>query len=441
MRLTSPWPNGDAFSDDKFTVDPDSTPGNKTQIEDAPKPNENKTESGANISTGGHNWNISAPPVFNYKPSTTVTQAESLLQQHLAQKPGEWQGGTWTDDLHETIGQILNREKFSYDLNEDALYQIYADSYITQGQQAMMDTMGKAAALTGGHGNSFAQSVGQQAYQGYLQQLNDKVPELYQLALDQHNQEGQEMYDRASLLAGMDEQEYGRYMDEVSQYYTDLNYLTENARYMSETEYQRALNDFNIKYGSYRDTVADNQWQTQFDEAQRQNAKGDLITLMTGTGYNPSDAELAATGITRQQADAYIFSYGNSQQEPETQGDRWYPTGRKDKDGNPVFTNGQGKEQAFGQYVNPHNGKTNNDTQYGVRENGYQPDNVASEYMVPYTDKNGNTTEFPDPVRGKLTDTGETDVINGERQPIYRTPDGKKWIWDDKKNKYREYEE
>jgi hypothetical protein len=31
---------------------------------------------------------------------------------------------------------------------------------------AMMDTMGKAAGLTGGYGSPYAQQVGQQAYQG-----------------------------------------------------------------------------------------------------------------------------------------------------------------------------------------------------------------------------------------------------------------------------------
>ena len=204
-----------------------------------------------------------AAPTFNYTKSDAVAQADALLQQQLANKPGEWQGGTWMDTLKEIISQILNGDKFSYDLNNDALYQQYADQYITKGKLASMDVMGQAAAMTGGYGNSFAQVAGQQAYQGYLQQLNEVVPELYGMALDQHNQEVQNLYNQASLMAQMDEQEYGRYQDELSQYYTDLNYLTENARYMSETEYNQALQDFNIKYSSYWD-------QKQFDEGVRQ---------------------------------------------------------------------------------------------------------------------------------------------------------------------------
>lgn len=208
-------------------------------------------------------------PKFEYQPSNTIAQANALLQQHMASKPVEYQS-TWEGQLNDTIAQILNREKFSYDLNGDMLYQQYKDQYTTQGKLAMMDTMGQAAAMTGGYGNSYAQTAGQQAYQAYLQQLNDVVPELYGMALDQYNQEGQNLYNQASLLGQMEDQEYGRYRDQLSDYYTDLNYLTENARYMSETEYQQALDAFNIKYGAYRDTVGDQQWQAQFDEGVRQ---------------------------------------------------------------------------------------------------------------------------------------------------------------------------
>ena len=172
-------------------------------------------------------------PTFEYKPSDT----EALLQQQLAQKPGAYQS-TWQDQLNETLQQILNRDKFSYDLNGDMLYQQYKDQYTTQGKLASMDVMGQAAAMTGGYGNSYAQTAGQQAYQSYLQKLNEVVPELYGMARDQYNQEGQALYDQAAL--------------------------------MSETEYQRAMDDFNVKYGAYRDTVSDQQWQAQFDEAKRQ---------------------------------------------------------------------------------------------------------------------------------------------------------------------------
>ena len=211
-------------------------------------------------------------PAFSYeayKPSDTVKQAEALLQQQLANKPGEYTSA-WQAQLNDTLQQILNREKFSYDLNGDALYQQYKGQYTTQGKMAMMDTMGQAQAMTGGYGNSYAQSVGQQAYQGYLQQLNDKVPELYQLALNQYNAEGDALYDQASLMASMEEQDYGRYRDQMSDYYAELDRLAQDSRYQAEQDYGKWMDQTNLDYGIHRDTIADQQWQTEFDEAQRQ---------------------------------------------------------------------------------------------------------------------------------------------------------------------------
>jgi murein DD-endopeptidase MepM/ murein hydrolase activator NlpD len=209
------------------------------------------------------------PKYEPYKPSEAVTQADALLQQQLAQKPGAYQS-TWEGQLQDTIAQILNGEKFSYDLNKDALYQQYADQYTTKGKLASMDVMGQAATMTGGYGNSYAQTAGQQAYQGYLQQLNDVVPELYGMALDQHYREEQALYDQASLLAGMEDQEYGRYMDQLTNYYTELGLARDEARYQAEQDYGRWSDTLGFRYQQERDQVADQQWQAQFDEAKRQ---------------------------------------------------------------------------------------------------------------------------------------------------------------------------
>lgn len=199
-----------------------------------------------------------------YQKSDTVAQAEALLQQQLGNKPGAYES-QWQATLDETLNQILNREKFTYDLNADALYQQYKDQYMLQGQQAMMDTMGQAQAMTGGYGNSYAQTVGQQTYQGYLQQLNDKIPELYQLALNQYNREGDELYKQYGLYADRENQDYNRYRDSVSDYNTELDRLTEDARYQSETDYNRYQDAYDRAYNEHRDQVGD--WQNEQQRA------------------------------------------------------------------------------------------------------------------------------------------------------------------------------
>lgn len=208
-------------------------------------------------------------PKYQYTESDVVTQAKEMLNNQMANKPGEYQS-TWQDQLLDIIGKIQNGEKFSYDLNGDALYQQLAEQYTTQGKLAMMDTMGQAAAMTGGYGNSYAQSVGQQTYQGYLQQLNDKVPELYQLARDQYNQDRQALYDQASLIAGMEDQEYSRYMDQLTNYYTELGLAQEEARYQAEQDYGRWMDQVSLDYQMERDKISDEWTQKNFDEGVRQ---------------------------------------------------------------------------------------------------------------------------------------------------------------------------
>ena len=102
------------------------------------------------------------------------------------------------DDMYQ---QIMNREDFSFDVNEEAMYRQYADQYARGGELAMMDTMGQAQAMTGGYGNSYAQSVGQQTYQNYMQGMNDVIPDLYQMALDRYLMEGDRMMQQYQLMA------------------------------------------------------------------------------------------------------------------------------------------------------------------------------------------------------------------------------------------------
>ncbi len=185
------------------------------------------------------------------------------------------------EDYKGILDKILNREDFSYDLNGDALYQQYKDKYIQQGKMAMQDTMGQAAAMTGGYGNSYATTAGNQAYQASLQNLNDIVPELYQMAYDKYNQEGQELYSQYSLLSDDRNTEYGMWADKGNKLLTDRDYYTGRA----DTEYGKEYGQWsdnrtydtnqywsetNFGYGKERDEVADEQWQKSFEEGQRQ---------------------------------------------------------------------------------------------------------------------------------------------------------------------------
>ena len=118
--------------------------------------------------------------------------------------------------INEIYDKIVNREPFKYDYSTDPLYGQYKESYTQQGKQAMRDTMGQAAALTGGYGSSYGQAVGQQQYDAYMQRLNDVLPTLYGQAYDQYADEGAQLYDQLNMANAMRNTEYNQYRDTVA---------------------------------------------------------------------------------------------------------------------------------------------------------------------------------------------------------------------------------
>lgn len=202
-----------------------------------------------------------------------------------ASKPADWSGGTYGQSLKDTLDKINNREKFTYDLNADMLYNQYKDQYINAGKLAMADTMGQAAALTGGYGNSYAATVGNQAYQSYLQQLNNKVPELYQLAYNRYQQEGQDLKDQYSLYGDMYNREYAENQDAYNKWNADrsradtlyqaaLDYATNESNTAYNNAYNLAQYNEQMAYQKERDAIADKQWQMNYDLSRRSGGSG-----------------------------------------------------------------------------------------------------------------------------------------------------------------------
>ena len=100
-----------------------------------------------------------------FQATTAYQEAYNYTQQLLQQLSS---GRTsYTDQINSMMSEIQNREKFSYDVDSDMLFQQYLASSMASGKMAMQDTMGQAAALTGGYGSTYADI----AYQQYLDNL------------------------------------------------------------------------------------------------------------------------------------------------------------------------------------------------------------------------------------------------------------------------------
>ena len=190
--------------------------------------------------------------------------------------------------------KIMNRGEFSYDVNKDKLYQQYRDLYAQMGRSAMEDTMGQAAALTGGYGSTYSQNAGQQAYNAYLQKLNEVVPELYNAAYNRYNQEGQDLMNLYSMARSNADSAYER---DYNQWYNRLQL----ERGDEDTAYNRQQTEEQKKLV-----------QEETDYERKQNAWSRLSSLITTTGYQPSNEELAAAGMSANEA-AYLRQYYQQQ--------------------------------------------------------------------------------------------------------------------------------
>lgn len=234
-------------------------------------------QNGSSSSSGGFGGGGSGYSV--YDPYSDDRYMEALNALKAAQSNLPIYANSYEDEIREVYDSIVNREKFTYDVNADALYNQYKDQYVSLGKLAMQDTMGQAAAMTGGYGNSYAASVGNQAYQSYLSQLNQVVPELYGMAYDRYRQEGQDLLNQYNMLGDMRDAEYNQYLNELNQYWNNVNYyksLLDDAYNQGHTANRDAYNMYiderNFAYQQQMDALAQQNYLNEFEYKKLQDA-------------------------------------------------------------------------------------------------------------------------------------------------------------------------
>lgn len=183
-----------------------------------------------------------------YQPSKQVTNSYKNLQ-NLMNSGSPTFSSKYTQEMENAYNKFKNRGPFEYDMNNDALYQQYAKQYKALGNTAMQDTMGQAAQLSGGFGNSYATTAGQQAYNNYLNELNNIVPQLYSQAYDKYNQEGQDLLNVYNLAQSQYGNDWEKYQSDLAQYNTNVGQLMD----LYNTN---ASNDLDI----WKTNSANNQW-------------------------------------------------------------------------------------------------------------------------------------------------------------------------------------
>lgn len=146
-----------------------------------------------------------------WQTPASVLEADKFLAGQLEQiRSGRT---SYTDQVESLFNKYMNREDFEYDVSEDQLFQQALASAMGSGKAAMQDTIGQASALTGGYGSTYATSAGNQAYNSFIEDAYNNLPEYYNMALQAYQMEGDEMLQQFNMAATLDAQEYGRLVD------------------------------------------------------------------------------------------------------------------------------------------------------------------------------------------------------------------------------------
>lgn len=240
--------------------------------------------------------------------------------------------GAYDELIDELLNKIANREEFSYNSEEDPLFQQYKDLYTKQGQLAMEDTMGVAAGLTGGYSSSYSQAVGQQQYNAYLEKLTEMMPEFYDRAYGQYRDEGTDMKDLYGLYIDRDQVDFQRYQQEVANAQAEYQAAAAAASAAAAAEQNNISNLANLygivsgaddtAYNRYLDswnmdqTELDRsyqQFQNMYEQAQtnKANAKSEVDAILKAGGM-PSSSLISASGVSSEYINAMNSLYGGN---------------------------------------------------------------------------------------------------------------------------------
>lgn len=217
-----------------------------------------------------------------------INQTGALLQQLSSGKT------SYTDRLNGIIDTIMNRKEFSYNPDEDALWQNALASAMRNGKQAMNDTIGQAAALTGGYGSSYGTSAANQAYNQYVQSAYDNLPQYYQMAMEAYNQEGDRLNNQYSILSDADKNEYDRLLQNYSanKDYSDTLYNRDFSEWSASVDQANQyanmlMNEYNARLNGLQASYSANQSYADSMYNQEYSAWADTVS----NAYNLANLE------------------------------------------------------------------------------------------------------------------------------------------------------
>ena len=147
-----------------------------------------------------------------YTPPTSTTEDKTPVQNLADLIGGDYKVNV--DKAKDYLQKYENIGAFDIatDPNFGMLYNQYKNHYDKQAKLAMDDAIGRASAMTGGYGNSYAQTVGTQMYNARMDEMNNIIPELYNIAYGQYKDNKNDLLNKADIYSGLAQQEFDNYI-------------------------------------------------------------------------------------------------------------------------------------------------------------------------------------------------------------------------------------
>ncbi|MCD8116432.1 MAG: peptidoglycan-binding protein [Oscillospiraceae bacterium] len=166
-------------------------------------------------------------------------------------------GGTYTGQYQEETERLLEALSQSFSADEaDALWTDYRKTYLREGQRAYADTIGTAAAQTGGVASTAAVAAAQQAKNYYAAQAADKKADLYQQAYENYLAARSQTVDELDALDDLNATAAAIYQNNYENEQSAAQQAYENRQAAAQTQYENALAKWEA-YGYVTEDIAD----------------------------------------------------------------------------------------------------------------------------------------------------------------------------------------
>ena len=207
------------------------------------------------------------------------------------------------------LAQLEKEASSGNDAQRDDLFASYAKQYRREGERAVADTMGTAAALTGGIPSTAAVTAANQAGQYYATKLSDKLPELEAAAANQKAARQQLLLNALQAASSADDRNYQRYLDEIGLDYDQMD-LLRALRNDDYVQYRDALSQYNTDRDfGYRQFTDDLQYQDYRSDTGRAQKNYENELEMEKQQYNDDRSRLDEENLWN--AAVYALEYLN----------------------------------------------------------------------------------------------------------------------------------